>query len=247
MQEISQNQCSCTGERLTVCLCENVTCFYNNQFYSPGPQLKLLIASCFTLNISQRWNKFRLIWEDSQSQILRFPKIQTLISACPKFDLHSCVYFWAFLRRYVDNMHEPQSVWWVSSISPGWELCQWRAGGYVSICLLSFCGGARPLEHLQESPKTSVDTFVCWRHCVNSHDRLEITYFSLPSDGLQRERVHTLSCETVQLAYRCSGEKNKSFHWSYKNNSVFLRQHGSTSLPNSRCLICCSLTEYCAF
>lgn len=52
------------------------------------------------------------------------------------------------------------------------------------------------MEHLQESPKTSVDAFVCWQHCVNSHDRLEITYFSLPSDGLQRERVHTLSCET---------------------------------------------------
>lgn len=251
MQQIGQNQCSCTGKRLTLCLWEKVKCFYNNQFYSPGPQLKLLIASCFTLNISQRLNKFRLIWEDSQSQILRFPKIQTLISACPKFDLHSCVYFWTFLRRYVDNMqkHEPQSAWWVSSISPSWEMCQWRAGGYVSICLLSFCGGARPLEHLQESPKTSVDTFVCWQHCVNSHDRLEITYFSLPSDGLQRqrERVHTLSCETVQLAYRCSGKKNKSFHWSYKNNSVFLRQHGSTSLPNSRCFICCSLTEYCAF
>lgn len=107
--------------------------------------------------------------------------------------------------------HEPQSVWWVSSISPGWEMCQRRDGGYVSLCLLSFCGGARPLEHLQESPKTSVDAFVCWQHCVNSHDRLEITYFSLPSDGLQRqrERVHTLSCETVQLAYRCSGKKQK--------------------------------------
>lgn len=77
------------------------------------------------------------------------------------------------------------------------------------VCLLSFCGGARPLEHLQESPETSVDTFVCWQHCVNSHDRLEITYFSLPSDGLQRERVHTPSCETVQLAYRCSGKKTK--------------------------------------
>lgn len=48
------------------------------------------------------------------------------------------------------------------------------------------CGGVRPLEHLLGLPKPLWTVVLCWPQCVDSCCTLEMTYFTRPSDGLQR-------------------------------------------------------------
>lgn len=51
------------------------------------------------------------------------------------------------------------------------------------------CGGGRPWGHLLELPKPLLIVLFCWPQCVNSRCRMEITYFTRPSDGRESRDI----------------------------------------------------------